>query len=293
VVHFHSCLIHRRSSTQEEVQGFACCRICPDHSERERRDVMAKRPFKWAYGVTTVPERRGELLHRTLASLHSGGFESPRLFVDGWEDRYSSDYASLLLPVTVREPKIRAYGNWILALAELYIREPLADRYAIFQDDLVAVRNLRQYLEHVPYPPKSYLNLYTYKNFRDQRGPSNEDIVRGQPVGFLRSNGHGRGALALVFDLAATKVLLSSRHMVGRPSDPSVGWKKIDGGVVESLRNEGIVEWIHAPSLVQHIGETSTVGNPPHRQALTFPGENFDALIWLEKGAAAGCGKCP
>jgi hypothetical protein len=107
----------------------------------ERNTLKAPR-YAWAYGVTTVPSRRNDLLPETLCSLCEAGFDAPRLFVDGdndpkgWEREFG-------LETTCRYPTIRTHGNWILALSELFIREPHAERYALFQDDLITYRNLR------------------------------------------------------------------------------------------------------------------------------------------------------
>src|SRR5690349_12356402 len=97
--------------------------------------IQGAQSMKWAAALTTVPERRGELLPRTLASLANAGFAAPRIFLDGGNhsmaESYERQFGTL---VTARHPKIRTYGNWVLALAETYIREPTADRYAVFQD---------------------------------------------------------------------------------------------------------------------------------------------------------------
>ncbi len=89
----------------------------------------------WAYGVTTVPSRVNDLLPSTLASLKRAGFDKPVLFIDGDKNHFT--YSSLDLDYTLRRPNVRTAGNWTLSMLELYIREPTADRYAIFQDDLV------------------------------------------------------------------------------------------------------------------------------------------------------------
>src|SRR5689334_3053216 len=102
--------------------------------------------MEWSVGVTTVPARAGVMLPRTLASLAAGGFDRPRLFVDGSDD-VQSWKAMFRLPASCRWPRVKPFGNWVLALWELWLREPDADRWAIFQDDLVCVRNLRPYLE--------------------------------------------------------------------------------------------------------------------------------------------------
>lgn len=248
----------------------------------------------WAYGVTTVPERREDLLLRTLDSLVRAGFDRPRLFVDGLGTGHdggpTADYRRFGLEVTTRWPLLRTAGNWSLALWELYARNPAADRYAIFQDDLLACRNLRAYLDRCAYPGEGdgrtpgYLNLYTFQTnevvIRDQRAGTWHEAMclGGGPTGQQT----GRGAVALVFNRAAVVALLSSLHFVERPQDAQRGWRSIDGGIVTALNKAGYREYVHAPSLVQHVGLVSTMRNRPHRQAETWPGEDFDALRLLE-----------
>lgn len=229
------------------------------------------RPLRWSYGVTTVPSRREDLLPRTLASLRAAGFDAPRLFVDGLETFRAGDYEDRFgLPVTARWPEVRLYGNWYLALLELWIREPQADRFAIFQDDLVTYRNLRGYLDRAPYPPRGYLNLYTF--------PRNQKLCPEGHTGFYKSDQMGKGAVGLVFDREAVLTLLSSSHMAERPLHADRGWRNIDGGVVEAMRKVCFVEYVHNPSLVQHTGQLSTYGGMPHALAESFRGETYDAL---------------
>jgi hypothetical protein len=45
---------------------------------------------------------------------------------------------------------------------------------------------------------------------------------------------------------------------------------------------------VHHPSLVQHTGDVSAMGNRPHQKASSFPGEEYDALTLLEASHAAG-----
>lgn len=247
--------------------------------------------MEWAYGVTTVPSRQLDLLPRTLTSLAKAGFDKPRLFVDGESEpvNYLERLATKnkecgWLHVTVRNPPMHIHGNWYLGIQELYIRNPTAQRYVMFQDDLVACKNLKGYLEHVRLE-KSYLNLFT---FRD-----NEDVIKGKPYGRFydaslvsKSNNQwqtGRGALALVFNNEGVRSLLASEHMVSRPHEPRESYpRRIDGGVVAAMNKAGFRELIHNPSLVQHIGEESTIGSRKGRVALSFPGEDFDCLEFLK-----------
>lgn len=252
-----------------------------------------KRGISWAYGVTTVPERRETLLPRTLASLAAAGFDAPRLFVDGadysqtvwYQERFNT------LQITTRFPKVRAYGNWVLALWELLIRNPAADRFALFQDDFVTYKNLRGYLDRCIYPEKGYWNLLTFME--------NDALIKDREVGWAesaelsgRSRGGkvyhgkmqqgGRGAVGLAFDRTTVQTLLAHRNLPDRPTSVAEGHRRIDGAVVQALNQCGWREYIHNPSLVQHTGEiTSIRGNRRHPRALSFRGEDFDALSLL------------
>lgn len=226
--------------------------------------------MEWAYGVTTVASRFGDLLPRTLASLAAGGFPSPRLFVDG-PGTPPSGYE-----VTQRIPALRTFGNWLASLHELWLRHApneAVERFAIFQDDFVCVRNMRQYLETVAMPQKGYMNLYTF--------PHNDSRIRDKPAGFYASNQRGLGAVALVFDRAGVRTILGANHMHKRPEthDPKrPSHKFVDGAIVESFRKAGWREFVHAPSLVQHTGRRSSMGNGTQPLAPSFPGEDFDAM---------------
>lgn len=252
----HSCPVHKRCITEASAKPNApqWCRVCKE-----------KVNMRWAYGITTVPERQDTTFERTLESIRRAGFVSPRLFVDG----APSGYEKYELDVTYRQPRIRAYMSWYLALAELYMRQHDAERYALFQDDFVMYRNLRAYLESCKYEPKTYWNLYTFQ--------SNQMLAKGRK-GWFKSNQMGKGAVALVFDNETVRTLLSHRHMIDRVQDPNRGWKAIDGGVVQALKMAGWTELVHNPSLVQHTGRQSTVGNHPHKDAPEWRGEHFDAL---------------
>lgn len=252
-------------------------RILRDYSQAE--ELMPKIPLKWSYGVLTVPSRRNTLLPITLRSLREGGFDNPRLFVDGSAD--ATNYFHQFGLATTARDQIRVFGNWVLSLWELYLREPTADRFAVFQDDLITYKNLRQYLECCPYPDRGYLNLYTF--------PSNQELAPKDELGrhkdgWYLSNQLGRGAVGLIFSNEAARHLLASPYMVDRPLDPMRGWKSVDGGIIMAMNpmsaqqdGTGWPEWVHHPSLVQHTGHVSTTGNAGHKQAESFRGEDYDA----------------
>lgn len=230
--------------------------------------------MNWAYGVTTVIDRLGELLPRTLGSLLRGGFPQPRLFVDGCED--PNLYHKFGLPVTTHYPTIRTYGNWSLALHELYYREPSADFYALFQDDIIVCSNLKEYLEKSNMPQDGYINLYTV--------PANQTLAPKNNGWFL-SNQNGKGALGLVFCRAMVLELLSSRLWLERPMNKERGHRNIDGGIVHCLSTNyygKYREYCHNPSMIQHIGVVSSMGNKLLPVSDSFPGEEFDALSLVQ-----------
>ena len=233
--------------------------------------------MKWSYAVTTVLERREDLLPKTLGSLCAGGFDKPRLFIDNCND--PKLYDCFGLEVTTRYPQIKTFGNWILTLWELWIRQPNMDRYAIFQDDILVYPNLRQYLESCEYPvPESYINLYTV--------PQNQQLApkHNRPCWFL-SNQYGRGAIALMFSLEAVRFLLRCKNIINKPTSVK-GFKNVDGAILTAFKAAGWKEYCHNPTLTYHIGDKSSMGNRPHQKPTSWRGEDFDAMKLVEEKGA-------
>jgi hypothetical protein len=219
--------------------------------------------MRWSYGITTVEKRAHTTLPITVRSLRAAGFDSPRIFMD--------------------VDLIGTYATWMLGAIELYMRDPTADRYAMFQDDIVCVRDLRQYLTVTPYPDKGYLNLML--------GWRNEKLTEGGGSGFVESaywkptRQTGDGAQALVFSNEALRTLMRHPHVLDRCRERSVVRRKtnLDGSVCEAMNLSGWKEYVHIPSLVQHIGEVSTLEVPLiHPPAKTFPGEEYSAMQLLQ-----------
>lgn len=261
----YQCHIHGACSLTKKHSGIKSCLGCFEGSEETQ--------VNWSYGITTVPERLDSTLPDTITSLARAGFDKPRLFVDGAGD--PAPYQQFGLEVSMRYPRLRTAGNWVLSLMELYQRDPVADRYVIFQDDILACPNLREYLEKQQIPDKGYWNLYN--------APQNEKRATGQ--GWYESNQLGKGALGLVFSRVGATTLLSQPYLIIRPQDQARGHLAIDGGIVTAMRNAGWKEYVHAPSLIQHTGvngSTTHPGVPPHRVSDTFR-DDFDPLTLLQQ----------
>lgn len=216
--------------------------------------------MKWATGVTAVTSRLERYLPRTLASIKSAGFDDPVVFVDGGQCQLYSGHT-----VINRHGNIGAFSHWVLSAWELYLRNPHADRYAMFQDDVVLCRGTRLFLELTKLPSNSYINLYTF--------PKNENGLKG----WHSADQFGMGAMALVFNNEAFRELLGNPRMVNHRLDSTRGNKNVDGTIAEALRYTGWTEYVHTPSLAQHIGEESSMGNTSFLPSTSFKGEEFDA----------------
>lgn len=245
--------------------------------------------MKIVYGITTVPERADGLLPATLYSLAVAGFDRPRLFVDGSDDPLR--YWAWDVSVTVRGDRIGNFGNWYLGMVELFCREPEADRFVMFEDDIVVCRGLREYLERVDLPPNGYCNLFN-------AGERNGNLTaKHAGDGWVYSDQRAYGALGLMFDRSTVIRLLGSQafveHRLNLKTPKGGGLPRgvynVDGAVCTALRSKQplIEEYIHKPSLVQHVGsEASTLGHHRPVTAESFPGEEFDARSLLLSAGA-------
>lgn len=230
-----------------------------DLREQRRRMYQKKLPPVWSYGVTTCASRKGTLLPRTLQSLKDGGFPEPIIF----EDR-----------------GFGAYANWALGMAELWYRNPSANRYALFEDDVICYANLRQYLDRVYMPDDECWNLYTSPRLHPIE--INRTNTK-HPTGFFPAqNGWCLGALGLVYSNQAMRSLLSDPeffdHAIFKQNNQ-------DGVAGRILTRQKIKVMVHHPSLLQHTGEESATGKCRHSYhetlALSFINHKFDALSLL------------
>jgi hypothetical protein len=260
--------------------------------------------MNWSYGVTTVPERQYDPLPRTLDSLRRAGFPTPRLFVDGMVAGHPHACSAGGPHATYRYPRIGAWANFILGLYELYAREPACDRYAMFQDDVLAVRDLKAYLDQCRYPDgrdgrePGFWSLYTASVSEWKAADAGSRCgwiqgaeLAGQPLPSMRLQ-WCKGALGFVFNREAAGLLLTSPVVAQKPISTDRPSRNVDGCVVTAMnmaRSErwpfGWREYVHGPSLLQHVGRESTVkpGKVWERGSATWPGEEWSALEMLTR----------
>lgn len=242
---------------------------CPgcNGSSKQAKGRRSGHNIHWAYGITATPSRSHTHLPRTVASLEMAGFSSPTIFMDDGNDFNATSFAGCM--IVRRSIKLGAFGNFALTAWELYTRQPDADRFIIFQDDIVCYRNLREYLGSNTYQPKTYYNLYTW--------PCN---VKSE-LGWSTSNQRGHGALATMFDNDTLRDLLSTKSFIDHRQN-HYGHKGIDKAVMVALKSKGYSEIVHNPSLVQHTGVVSTIQNGSKLTSPVFRGEDFDAMTLLQ-----------
>lgn len=244
----------------------------PEEKKAEMKHIV------WSYGVVAVNSRVDTVLPETLRSLHNAGFPQPLLFMDGNIEWYQAEeLCHRVSMMHMNSHRVGNLRNWISAIHGVYFANPHADRYAIFEDDIYAVKNLRRFLELSDLKrkyPDGYFSLYVQK--------SNLDFTEGKP-GWHVSNQRGDGALGLVFDDRTMPLLLSSPVFADRMKDARKAYNsaKADGAIQKALEKHRYREYVFNPSLLQHRGTPSTIGNGYGRIPKTFPGEEFDALSLL------------
>lgn len=203
----------------------------------------------WSVGITTA--RRSEsTLARCVDSVVHAGWSSPRLFIDG---RVALPESCRSLPVTTRDTAVGAWPNYYLGLAELILRDPMADAYLLLQDDalLCPCSTLRPYLESVLWPANrdGVASLYCSRAY-----------TRSRPGWYRYRRVWKWGALAFVFSRRAAQQFLYSRYVIKhRWRLGSYGRANVDGVIGRWARRDRIPLYYPTPSLVQHIGETSTI----------------------------------
>jgi hypothetical protein len=232
--------------------------------------------------VTTCPARLHTLLPETVKAIRAAGFD-PDIYVDGLLSQNDRVAVQSLISDSAKVHdghNIKSFSHWYRSALTMYMQHPWSQWYVVFQDDLTCPKTLLQYILHSKLPPKAYFNLFTFME--------NEQIVAESGTGWveayktIKGAQLGRGAVCLLFRHDALTTLLSQQHMVMRRTDYKRGNSSLDGAIVEAMAQAGYREFIHNPSLVQHTGHVSSMGNKQHEQAKTYPGNEFDLMALLK-----------
>lgn len=226
-----------------------------------------------ATGVVTAP-RFKSTIGATLQGLQAGGWERPLIFAEpgslipaGWEG-----------DVIQRSRPLGCWANWWLSLSELWQLDPNADAYCVFQDDLGILpadrsgETFRQYVGRSlwPNPKADVASLYCSEAYaQSSQGWFRLDI----PWVY--------GALAIVFTSTALIDFLrwSLPWALAAKEIDFTGVRNNDTCVGRWQAATGRAIYYPFPSLIQHMGDTSTVWAPERsrnegrRKACLFVGD--------------------
>lgn len=222
-------------------------------------------PMNWAVGMTTAP-RMNSTLSQSINNLKVAGWAQMRIFAEPG----SSIPANILgeTSVSLRDQTLGAFPNWYLGLTELYLDNPHADAYLICQDDIVMIRDTRQYLEECLWPATEIGVVSLYCPSHDHRDDAS---------GFLKvkSGWNTWGALAYIFSNPGVREFLSDLIVLNhRHHGPHQGLRNIDSIVGSWCERRQLPYFVHVPTLTQHIGRSSTIWknntNEGRRKAIKY-----------------------
>lgn len=212
---------------------------------------------QWAVGVTTAP-RPVATVSRTVESLKQSGFH-PIVFAEPRSD------VNLDCLVIERQHRLGCWRNYVQTIKDLLQLRPQAEAIAIFQDDIVVCRDLRDFLEHDLWPSAQtgVVSLY-----------SAEEYEAGESVGIDRRGKMILGLCAAIYPRHIAEKLVSDEYskdwrgchaQQGYVDDP-VKKKAADTWVAESLKKMNKKVYHYRPSLAQHVAETSAIGHGGNAQ---------------------------
>jgi hypothetical protein len=247
-------------ATEGDVRALA--EILPPPASRHGRRVR-----NWAIGVTTAPRIQPNL-STCLESLARAGWQRPHLFIDSSVHIMAPHDR---LPCTFRDERVGAWPNYYLTLAELLLGHPRADAYMVVQDDALFYdrQSLAAYLETIFWPGRSACLVSLYSSPADSGGKPGWHPCDG----VMKSGPH-----AVAFPRELAKAFLTNRAVFEHRWDhDELAATSIGDVISEWAYQRGVPVWLPTPSLVKHVGDTSTIwplarakGN---RQALWFAGE--------------------
>lgn len=232
------------------------CRACSHRRETIERDrksiddvvpVVARGPSvaKWAVGVTTAPRKR-ETFTESMRSILEAGF-APRIFAEP-DSPIPDEFRNV--PLTQHRETLGCWPNYYMALQELLTRQPDADAYAIFQDDIIVAKGTREYLERALWPTETcgVVSIYCSLAYAQEK-----------PGWYTLDQKWVWGACAFIFPRDQLVHFLSNNAIHWRLSGRAGGVRNIDIVVGNWAKEHSRPVWYCSPSLVQHIGNASTL----------------------------------
>lgn len=200
---------------------------------------------KWAVGITTS-RRKHPTIVKTVKALENAGwaagtiFAEPESFVDCGEN-WNYVHRSL---------KTGIFGNWMLGLYELFIRNIDADAFFMIQDDIVIAPNTRKYLENsLWFSDEPHLISLFGPNAID-KDPSN---------GWRKTSKYSGGPNSIIMSHETVQEILSSLtplRYYGVQHQKNTSFD--DLGIFSLVSEKNWSVFYPKPSIGDHIGHQST-----------------------------------
>lgn len=242
--------------------------------------LLGKANLNWSTCIITAPRQHPTLL-RCMQNLQSAGWRDFRIFAEPGCEDLPRDQG---IPIVERVGSLGAWPNWYLALAELLMRQPNADFYFLLEDDALLYQgqpNLKSYVEQslVSNPQLAFASLYC------------ADAIMANQIGWVSGNlgKYFIGALALVIPKESALKLMTNENVARHreTGGEDHGTKLTDAVLGRWAFENQLRVLVHNPSLVDHIGNTSTLGNDNQKAFLRnsksfLQGQADHQIIWNE-----------
>jgi hypothetical protein len=183
------------------------------------------------WGMTTTPHREHGTIERTLKSLVAAGINDVRMFVD--------------------DGSFGCKMNFDRALKEVFGGDYIDGYTAILQDDMVACNDALKVIEARLSPDEVlsvFAPLHNVRHCPDQTGWVD-----------LNPGWEGWGNMFVIPDAVVAEVLTHPFYLEHLDND--LDQQHTDACLWEVFRRMGQRVVTHVPSLFDHIGHTSTIGN--------------------------------
>jgi hypothetical protein len=204
-----------------------------------------------AIAMTTAP-RRAPTLHRALPSLRGAGFhEDVHMFAEPGTFMQIPPPNDAQMSVHMHATTHGCFGNWRAAIQHL-LSHTAAPWLLIMQDDAIwlpgSAEILRDQMRARGATRTGFLSPYV----------TAKDVSPEFVDGWNEYQGGWNfwGAIALCMRRDAAEELLRHPRFVQHR-----GSQQVDAVVAASMLDLGCPSFVHVPSLVDHVGETSTIGH--------------------------------
>jgi len=199
--------------------------------------------LKIAIGITHVP-RKVETLGKSLLTLPKG--VGVTVYPDGMHTLNTS------VAVKRLGDRVGCFRHWYRVLADLC--ETDADAVGIMPDDVQYHSSVWSVItSKLAEDGTGYVAAFLPKGMADRYGwRQGWHECKG---GWATSWGGG-----YVFPIAVARELIAHPYIINH-RDHYAKNKQIDHAIPEAVHRMGLKQWYHYPSLLRHIGYTSTVGH--------------------------------